>query len=29
VDLMCRGEYLADVIAIVSSLDPVFGEADK
>ncbi|MFQ5328711.1 MAG: NADH dehydrogenase (quinone) subunit D [Thermodesulfobacteriota bacterium] len=29
VDHMCRGEYLADVIAIVSSLDPVFGEADK
>ncbi|MCP3676342.1 MAG: NADH dehydrogenase (quinone) subunit D [Deltaproteobacteria bacterium] len=29
VDHMCKGEYLADVIAIVSSLDPVFGEADK
>ncbi|MFQ5585880.1 MAG: NADH-quinone oxidoreductase subunit D, partial [Thermodesulfobacteriota bacterium] len=29
VDHMCRDEYLADVIAIVSSLDPVFGEADK
>jgi NADH-quinone oxidoreductase subunit D len=29
VDHMCREEYLADVIAIISSLDPVFGEADK
>jgi len=26
---MCKGAYLADVIAVVSSLDPVFGEADK
>lgn len=29
IDPMCRGAYLADVIAVVSSLDPVFGEADK
>ncbi len=29
IDHMCRGNYLADVIAIVSSLDPVFGECDK
>src|SRR3989338_1824856 len=28
-NLMCKGGYLADVIAIVSSLDPVFGEVDK
>lgn len=28
-DYMCKGEYFADVIAIVSSLDPVFGECDK
>ncbi|MBI5287215.1 MAG: NADH dehydrogenase (quinone) subunit D [Deltaproteobacteria bacterium] len=26
---MSKGAYLADVIAIVSSLDPVFGEVDK
>ena len=26
---MSKGRYLADVIAIVSSLDPVFGECDK
>ncbi len=26
---LCRDAYLADVIAIVSSLDPVFGEVDK
>ncbi|RJQ63325.1 MAG: NADH-quinone oxidoreductase subunit D [Desulfobacteraceae bacterium] len=26
---MCKGGYLADVIAILSSLDPVFGECDK
>lgn len=26
---LSRGRYLADVIAIVSSLDPVFGECDK
>lgn len=29
IDPMCKGAYLADVIAVVSSLDPVFGEADK
>lgn len=29
IDHMCREEYLADVIAIVGSLDPVFGEVDK
>lgn len=28
-DQLCRGGYLADVIAILSSLDPVFGECDK
>ncbi|MEE8575309.1 MAG: NADH dehydrogenase (quinone) subunit D [Thermodesulfobacteriota bacterium] len=28
-DAMSRGTYLADVIAILSSLDPVFGECDK
>jgi len=28
-DLMTRGHYLADVIAVISSLDPVFGECDK
>ena len=26
---MVRGSYLADVIAVLSSLDPVFGECDK
>ena len=26
---MCKDRYLADVIAVVSSLDPVFGEVDK
>lgn len=26
---LCKGEYFADVIAILSSLDPVFGECDK
>lgn len=26
---MCEGEYLADVVSIISSLDPVFGECDK
>jgi len=26
---MSKGRYLADVVAIVSSLDPVFGECDK
>ncbi len=29
VDYLSRGEYFADVVAIVSSLDPVFGECDK
>ena len=29
VNAMSQGRYLADVIAIVSSLDPVFGECDK
>ncbi|MBI5874273.1 MAG: NADH-quinone oxidoreductase subunit D, partial [Deltaproteobacteria bacterium] len=29
VDPMCKDVYLADVVAVVSSLDPVFGEADK
>jgi len=29
VNAMCVGGYLADIIAIVSSLDPVFGECDK
>lgn len=29
IDPMCRDVYLADVVAVVSSLDPVFGEADK
>jgi len=28
-DLLCTGGYLADVIATLSSLDPVFGECDK
>ncbi len=26
---MCQGGYLADVVAVLSSLDPVFGECDK
>ncbi len=26
---MCKGGYLADVVAVISSLDPVFGECDK
>lgn len=26
---MCKGGYLADVVACLSSLDPVFGECDK
>lgn len=29
VNRMARGRYLADVVAILSSLDPVFGECDK
>lgn len=29
VDLMARGGYFADVVAVVSSLDPVMGECDK
>jgi len=29
INAMSQGRYLADVIAIVSSLDPVFGECDK
>jgi len=29
INKMSQGMYLADVIAIVSSLDPVFGECDK
>ena len=28
-DRMCRGGYFADVVAALSSLDPVFGECDK
>ena len=28
-DQMCKGAYLADVVACLSSLDPVFGECDK
>ncbi len=28
-DLLCTGGYMADVIATLSSLDPVFGECDK
>ncbi|MCK5236506.1 MAG: NADH-quinone oxidoreductase subunit D, partial [Deltaproteobacteria bacterium] len=26
---MCVGSYLADVVAVISSIDPVFGECDK
>jgi NADH-quinone oxidoreductase subunit D len=26
---MCKGGYLADIVACLSSLDPVFGECDK
>jgi len=26
---LAKGEYMADVVAIISSLDPVFGECDK
>ncbi|MCK4738719.1 MAG: NADH dehydrogenase (quinone) subunit D [Deltaproteobacteria bacterium] len=29
VDHMSKGGYLADVVAVISSLDPVFGECDK
>ncbi|MCK4846108.1 MAG: NADH dehydrogenase (quinone) subunit D [Deltaproteobacteria bacterium] len=28
-DHMTKGGYLADVVAVISSLDPVFGECDK
>lgn len=28
-DRMCKGGYFADVVAALSSLDPVFGECDK
>jgi NADH dehydrogenase I D subunit len=28
-DRLCTGYYFADVIAVLSSLDPVFGECDK
>jgi len=26
---MAKGRYFADVISVLSSLDPVFGECDK
>ncbi|MCC6544881.1 MAG: NADH dehydrogenase (quinone) subunit D [Nitrospirae bacterium] len=29
IDLMSRGAYFADVVSVISSLDPVFGEVDK
>jgi NADH-quinone oxidoreductase subunit D len=29
IDHMARGGYFADVVAVVSSLDPVMGECDK
>jgi len=29
INKMSKGRYLADIIAIISSLDPVFGECDK
>ncbi|MBI5756578.1 MAG: NADH dehydrogenase (quinone) subunit D [Nitrospirae bacterium] len=29
IDPMSRGAYFADVVAVISSLDPVFGEVDK
>lgn len=29
VDPMAKGVYFADVVAVISSLDPVFGEVDK
>ncbi|MEK6584177.1 MAG: NADH dehydrogenase (quinone) subunit D [Nitrospirota bacterium] len=29
IDPMARGAYFADVVSIISSLDPVFGEVDK
>ena len=29
IDPMSRGGYFADVVAVISSLDPVFGEVDK
>ena len=28
-ETVCKGTYIADVISILSSLDPVFGECDK
>ena len=29
VDYLCRGHMLADSVAIIGSLDPVFGEIDR
>ena len=29
IDPMSRGAYFADVVSVISSLDPVFGEVDK
>lgn len=29
IDHMSKGSYFADVVAVISSLDPVFGEVDK
>ncbi len=29
IDPMARGAYFADVVSVISSLDPVFGEVDK
>jgi NADH-quinone oxidoreductase subunit D len=28
-DFMCRGHMLADVVAIIGSMDIVFGEIDR
>ena len=29
VDYLCKGHMLADSVAIIGSLDPVFGEIDR
>jgi NADH-quinone oxidoreductase subunit D len=28
-NLMCKGGFIADVVAVIGSLDPVMGETDK
>jgi NADH-quinone oxidoreductase subunit D len=29
IPIMCKGAMISDIVAIIGSLDPVMGEADK